>query len=66
MSNDNKYRVKGVKGSRTARELKDIRRNEAKARQEDYDTLTVEQKLAQLDSRPGKSKRERARLTRKK
>lgn len=42
--------------------VKNIKREHAEARQREYDALTTEQKLARLDSRPGESKRERARL----
>ncbi len=38
------------------------RRKAAAERQKVYDSLTVEEKLARLDQRPGESKRERARL----
>ena len=45
---------------------KQLRRDEAEERQEKYDNLTNKQKLALLDSRRGKSKKERERLERTK
>lgn len=45
-----------------AKARKDRRRQEAAARQRDYDKLTVPQKIARAKSRPGESKKELAKL----
>ena len=41
---------------------KTAKREAAEARQKSYDALSTEQKLARLDTRPGNSQRERAKL----
>lgn len=41
---------------------KDVRRAEAKARQEEYDALTLDQKITRAQARRGQSKRELNRL----
>lgn len=49
-------------GNETRAEKLNRRREGAAGRQEAYDKLTTQQKLARLDARPGESRRERARL----
>jgi len=41
---------------------KELRQKEAKERQDEYNALTVEQRIDRAISRPGESKRELARL----
>ena len=41
---------------------REIRRERALVRQEEYAALTTEEKLARIESRPGGSKKEKARL----
>lgn len=50
----------GVRGPRPDR--KAFRQKEANERQEAYDKLSLQQKLEQLDRKPGESKKQRARL----
>jgi len=50
----------GVRGLRP--DNKEFRQKEALERQAEYDKLTPEQKLERLDSKPGESKKQRARL----
>lgn len=50
----------GVRGPRP--DGKEFRRKEAILRQNEYDKLSFQQKLEQLDRKPGESKKQRARL----
>lgn len=51
----------GVTGARPDNKL--FRQQEAAERQAEYDKLTPEQKLERLDRKPGKSAKQRAKLT---
>ena len=53
-------RYPGIKGRRPDHKV--FRRREAAARLAEYNTLSVEQKLGLLNTRPGESKKQRARL----
>ena len=50
----------GVRGPRP--DGKEFRQKEANERQAEYDKLSLQQKLEQLDRKPGESKKQRARL----
>lgn len=54
--------TKTPKRTGIAARRRDKKRTEAEARQERYAALSTEQKLALIETRPGESARERARL----
>lgn len=45
-----------------SRQMREFRRTEAEKRQARYDALSFEQKLAQIEERPGESAKEKDRL----